>query len=223
MQEKQNIDVGYVANLARLDLTDEERAMLLNYGMYNAALIRFLGIQNVVNKIDAINSEEELIAARAAYDALSSEDKALVDNYGDLVLAEAENFAAYFLDQTGTICADGGVNADHSAALSGKWSTLSNAWSALNDDVKAVLNNGGSADADDTVADFFARYSHIVHRYGDSYAFSGGPVVQLAGYDVYGAINGTSNDSTVAIVAILVSVAAVAGAGIFLARHRRSN
>ena len=211
-------------NLGRklLDLEEEERNLLLNLSQYNAALTRFGGINDVYNKIDAIGDvtvtsdcKSKIDAAKASYAALSAEDKALVDNYDELMLSEAEYFAMYFLQETGAKCSAGAEGDDHSEGLSLIWTDLSDKWEALSDDAKTLLVAGTS---EDSLADFLARYTHIVQRYGQSYAFTNGPVVQPA-TGVYEGMR--SNDSEIALISILLTSTAVAGAAFALNARKR--
>ena len=211
-------------NLGReiLDLEEAERALLLNLSIYNAALTRFGNIQIVINSIDSIGDvtvtsecENKIAAAKASYAALSAEDKALVDNYDDLILSEAEYFAMYFLQETGAKCSVGPESDDHSAGLSLIWSGLSDKWEALSDDAKTLLVAGTG---EDSLADFLARYTHIVQRYGQSYAFTNGPVVQPA-TGVYEGMR--SNDSEIALISILFASTAVAGVALVLNARKR--
>lgn len=211
-------------NLGRelLDLEDEERALLLNLSIYNAALTRFGGIKLVYNNIVDIGDvtvtsecENKIAAAKASYAALSKADKALVDNYEDLVLAEAEYFAMYFLQQTGAKCSVGTEDDDHSEGLTAIWSDLSTKWEALSDDAKTLLVAG---DAEDSLAEFLARYTHIVQRYGQAYAFTNGPVVFTA-TGVYEKMK--SNDSEIAVISIVFASAAVALAVFALSARKR--
>ena len=193
-------------NLGRklFDLEEAERNSLLNLSQYNAALTRFGGITLVYNKIDAIGDvtvtsdcKSNIDAARASYDALSAEDKALVDNYDDLPLAEAEYFAMYFLQQTGAKCSVGTGSVDHSEGLSLIWSDLSDKWNALSGDAKALLVAGK---AEDSLADFLARYTHIVNRYGVGCSFASGPATQSSAWSNINAPSSFDSDNLAVIL-----------------------
>ena len=138
-----------------------------------------------------------------------------------LPLTEAKQFASLFIEQTGTICSSGGESADHSEALSNIWSTLNTAWNGLSSGAKTILNDGGSEGADATIADFYERYCHIVDRYGDDFAFSGGPVVQNAGNRIFNNSIAENDGSIIVIVTISVS-SAIALVGLCFLKRKRS-
>lgn len=205
-----------------LALEDEERNSLWNLRLLNDAVMRAGSIAEVYNKIDelgdAVYSEDyktQLDAAIASYEALSDEDKALVDNYEELALAEADYFAKSYIALTDTACGTGAEGDDHSAALNLVYGDLSQAWDNLSDTAKEILKAGV---AEDAIEDFFARYSHIVGRYGNDYAFTDGPVVQHVGY--HGVSNATNMTMPIALTAVL-TISAVATAGLFLARRKK--
>ena len=206
-----------------LALSDEDRNSLWYVDHYNAILAHMATVGNVYYKIMDIGDvtldnacKTRIDEARAAYDALSTAEKATIDNYSDLYNAEAEYFALYFLDATGSICLEGGTGADHYDALNAIWSDLSAKWNALSEDAQAVLKD---ADGEGAIGDFFARYSHIVNRYDKLVAFTNGPEVltaHSAGNNV------TSRSDTELRILLIVSISAfalIAGSVIF-ARKR---
>ncbi len=202
-----------------LDLSSEDRDLLLNYSQYNALLLREGNVNNVYNLIEAIGDVELTAAhkqqiddAKAAYAALSAEDKALVGNIDDLYLAEAEYFAALFLDQTNPVCAASGD--DHSDGLNDIWGGLETAWGELSDEAKALLNAGVE---EDILGDFLARYTVIVRHYGDAFTLEGGPDVQGAGYSA----NRVSASSAILAASVASLGLAALAAGIVLFNKRR--
>ena len=211
-------------NLGRklLDLEEAERNSLLNLSQYNNALTRFGGIKLVYNKIDAIGDvtvtndcKSKIDAARASYDALSAADKALVNNYDDLPLAEAEYFAMYFLQQTGTVCSVGQEGDDHSKGLTNIWTDLSNKWDALSDDAKALLVAGK---AEDSLADFLARYTHIANRYGIS--FANGPAAQSSAWSN---VNAPSSFDSGILAAIMIGASCLFVGAFAIHSYRRKS
>ena len=88
------------ARTAYDSLTSEQKALVDNYEVLTGAetqyeALKLAGVNNVKNLIDGIgtvsypDSGDQISAARAAYDALTSEQKPLVNNYKTLTDAEA--------------------------------------------------------------------------------------------------------------------------------------
>ena len=205
-----------------LSLSDEDRNSLWYADQLNAAIINIGHIEHVYELIeklgDATLTDEfkaELDAAKAAYDALTDEQKACIDNYHDLALAEADYFAKRFIAATDPVCGSGSEADDHSAGLNTVWSDLSLAWDGLSDEAKAILKEGI---AEDAIEDFYARYSHIVGRYGQDYVFADGPVVQQVGY--YSASSSTSATMPIALACVLAASVLATGALLLVRRKR---
>ena len=207
---------------AFLDLSEEERNSLWYYSDLNTAITNIGHIAAVYDMIDELGDAQltdeyksALDAARAAYDALTDEQKSRIDNYDELVLLEADYFAKNFIALTDTACGTGAEGDDHSAALDAVWGDLSLAWDALSDEAKAILKEGL---AEDAIEDFYARYSHIVGRYGQDYVFADGPTVQQVGY--HGASSGANLTMPIAL-AVVLTISTLATGALFLARRKR--
>ena len=208
-----------------LALSNDERNSLWNYSLYNEALTYAVQLHIVYMKIEALSDvtldsacKAAIDDAKAAYAALSAEQKLALGNYDDLVQSEAEYFALLFLDRTGPICLEGGESANHQSGLSGVWSDLNTAWTALSNEAKALLNEG---EAEENIADFHARYAHIVNRYGDTFIFEG-MVINNAGYTPSSVLENSNSTPNFLILSIILSSAcAFAIGGAFLARRRR--
>lgn len=210
-----------------LDLSKEDRDLLIYGDDYNDELLRFGGIQTVYNAIAEIGDIEltnecrtSINSARTAYDALSAADKALVDNYDALVYAEAEYYALYFLQQTGAICSENGESSDHGDKLSSIWTDLSTKWAAVNADAKALLKAGA---ASESIADFLARYTHIRTRYNDLVAFADGPVVNQSNPSETSTLIQNRSLDVVAISLIAISSTALVGALLVALRKRKDD
>ena len=84
------------------DLTPEQQAMILNLSLLEDAEEVIAALMAEVNAVIALidafpevnlitlNNDDQIVAARAAYEALTSDQKALVTNYQDLLDAEAK-------------------------------------------------------------------------------------------------------------------------------------
>lgn len=96
-------------------LTADEKKYIDNYATLTAAEKKYAQLKNaneVMDLIDKIgtvttDNEDDIKAARNAYDALSKEEKALVDNYSTLTKAERELKALLEPDGTTKVLADG--------------------------------------------------------------------------------------------------------------------
>lgn len=96
--DKTTEDKIEAARAAYDKLTAEEKKHIGNYATLTAAEKKYTQLENaneVMDLIDKIgtvtkDSEDEIEAARKAYDALTKEEKALVDNYSTLTKAERE-------------------------------------------------------------------------------------------------------------------------------------
>ena len=218
----------YLRSVTRdvLTLSVDERNSLWHLDHYNAILNHVAkegGMVAVYHMIYAIGDvtltegcKTNIDAARTAYNALTSAEKATIDNYDVLCQAEAEYFALYFLNATDSICSAGGESADHSSALTAAWSDLSSKWNALGADVQALLKD---AEAEDPIGNFYARYIHIVNRYGQTYAFTNGPVVAQAQPSISNIeTQSSSAELPVALIASISAFALVAGTVFFLKR-----
>ncbi|WP_419822623.1 polysaccharide lyase family 8 super-sandwich domain-containing protein [Anoxybacterium hadale] len=161
LDSKEDIDTARAAFDA---LTDEQKALVDNYADLEAAEARYEAlveaIQTVRELIDAIGivtlySKDDIDAARAAYNALTEEQKALVDNDEVLEAAEVE-YEALLLAQTVETVKEL-INSIGEVTLSSKTdiNVARAAYNALTEEQKALVDNYADLEAAE------ARYQEL--------------------------------------------------------------
>ena len=138
--------------------------------------------------------------------------------FGDNYLAVA--YAIHFLNSTKATCAKDGESADHSEALSGKWSGLESVYNALLSDSskkEAFINS-----TDEIAVDAKARYSHIIARYPSLDRFINGV---SASYSYIGLrlFSEGNNSNIMIIVAISAAVTVAAISAIIIIKKKKHN
>ena len=149
LDRKADIDAARAAYNA---LTEEQKALVDNYAVLEAAEVRYeelveeQKIVNVKELITAIGvvtlySKDDIDAARAAYNALTEEQKALVDNYSVLEAAEVtyeELLSAQTVETVKELINDiGEVTLDSKTLIE----VARAAYNALKEDQKLLVDN----------------------------------------------------------------------------------
>ena len=162
--------------------------MLFNVQILNESLIKVASWQTVTNKINAINDvypDDETKAriddAQDAYDALTDDEKALIENYDDLVSAQAEYFAKCFIEDVDSKLAVPGASNDVAGNLVDIWnekeepngSSFNEKWDDLCDDARKLLNE---SEGEDAFVEFRTKYIDIIKDNSDTLnPFANGP------------------------------------------------
>lgn len=131
--------------------------------------------------------------------------------------AEATAWAQTFLNDTNSICSNGGTSANHLSALQAIWADLKSSFEGMTLGAKHIID-AGTANA--TVTDAHDRYVHIMSRYGGESgleAFEDGPA--LATRTMLQVINKNTTRSIIILVASIIALSSVGT--FFLLRRKR--
>lgn len=153
------------------------------------ALIAAAEVSNAIDSIGTVtlDSKEAIDAARAQYEALSSNEKALVSNYSALEAAEAEydalvaaQMAAHAEEVSNAIDAIGTVTLDSKDAIEAA-KTLYN---ALTDEEKALVTNYGTLEAAEAEYDVLweAERQRVIQQYSYKFEIDRDPVDGITWY-----------------------------------------
>ncbi len=176
-------DVIAEAREAYDSLTDEQKELVDNYSTLTVAETELASLKDdeaaantVEDLIDAIgtvtlNSANDIEAAREAYDALTDNQKELVENYDDLVAAEetyqelvAEAEAA---DEEAATAVEEKIDAIGNVAIfsGSKVNAAADAYNALTEAQKALVENKDVLDsAKEKLADLYEEAADADHR-----------------------------------------------------------
>ena len=149
LDSKADIDAARAAYNA---LTEEQKALVDNYAVLEAAEVRYeelveeqkiVKVKELITAIGVVTlySKEDIDAARAAYNALTEEQKALVDNYSVLEAAEVtyeELLSAQTVETVKELINDiGEVTLDSKTLIE----VARAAYNALKEDQKLLVDN----------------------------------------------------------------------------------
>ncbi len=166
--------------------------MLFNVQVLNESLIKVASWQIVTDKINAINDvypDDETKAriddAQDAYDALTDDEKVLIENYDDLVSAQAEYFAKCFIEDVDSKLAVPGASNDVAGALVEIWnkneepngSSFNEKWDDLVAGARQLLNE---SESEESFVEFRSKYIDIIKDNSDTLnPFTNGPAFSV--------------------------------------------
>lgn len=212
-----------------IDLVTEERNMLFNVQVLNESLIKVASWQIVTDKINAINdvySDDEtkarIDAAKDAYAALTEDEKVLIENYNDLVSAQAEYFAKCFLEDVESKLAVPGASEDVAGALVEIWnkneepngSSFNEKWDDLIAGARQLLNE---SESEESFVEFRSKYIDIMEDNSDTLnPFTNGPK-----FTVTPKSSSSSSNLPYIIALIVAGVLIIVSGFVALFIHRR--
>ena len=175
---------GYVTNLSNLVSAEADLKALKDQQAADA--VKAL-INAIPTNVD-LDSEDEITAAREAYNALTDDQKALVDNYSKLT--SAENILQGLKDQQAADAVIALINGigtmEYSQACKDKIDAAREAYNALTDAQKALVNNYNTLTHDEEVYEHVDNFVKLVEGIGDVTSASGKQIKEAR--DAYDAL-----------------------------------
>jgi len=144
-------------------LTEEQKALVENYGVLadaeaalNTLKDEAADVQAMIDSIgevtkeNATEKEAQVTAAKEAYDALTGEQKALVENYGVLAEAEAvlEDFKTEIADVQAMIDSIGEITKENVTEKEAQVAAAKEAYDALTEEQKALVASDALEEAE---------------------------------------------------------------------------